>query len=188
MIEVSKDVTIGPDRSASRVLSLDPRIGRTGFACFEGSLMVDWGMKTVPFGLPSDKATKRAVVVGMALIDGCTPDVLLLPRPRRDGANRSERVCEVIDALSREARRRGIIVQAFTSREVRDALAVRCGRPLPNKAAVSRALAEVYPELKAYLLRPRRTYDVEEYYGPLINAVGMYCAWRGKPVVETKAA
>ena len=145
-------------------------------------------MKTVPLAVPSDKAVRRAVGVGISLIDGCTPDVLLVPRPRRDGAHRSDRVCEVIEALSRDARHRGITVQAFTSREVKNYLAVRCGRRLPNKAAVSQVLAELYPELRPYILRHRRAYDVEGYNSPLINAVGMYCAWRGNPEVETKAA
>ena len=161
------------------MLSLDPRIRRTGVACFEGLLLIDWGIRALKGGLPPAVATKRTIITAMALLDRYSPEILLVPRVGRDGVRRSKHVRDILQAVVKEARRRGIVVQMVTTREVKETLAAKSGERPANKQETSRILTERYPELKPRLLRARRLYDPEQYHAPLIDAVGMFLAWRG---------
>ena len=170
----------GEQTRAAQTLVLDPRIRRVGFAYFEAAILLDWGVRNVRNGEPKTRSARVIVPHLVRMLDEFEPAILLVPAVGTGGTRRSVPVQETVDAIVREARGRGIVVNAVTDRDVTCTFrSVVAGRM--TKHTIAKVVAKWFPELGPRLPRPRRLWEPERHGTPMFNAVAMYRAWQGLP-------
>ena len=167
---------------AVRTLTIDPRIRRIGFASFDAALLEDWGVRNIRSQTPAVRVRRLLIPSLIRMLDRFEPAVLLIPDVRPGAVRRSQHVCETIQAVVREALRRGIVVHSITDAQVKKAFQRPNGRG-PNKQKINHLLVEWFPELQASLPEARRLWESERYFTPLFDAIARYCAWQGVPEI-----
>jgi len=170
----------GEQTRAARTLAIDPHIRRIGFCYFDAAVLLDWGVKNVRNGDPATRSGRVLVPYLVRMLDEYEPEVLLVPAVHPGGARRSVPVQETVEAIVREARRRGVIVNAQTDEDVNATFrSVVKGRL--NKRGINTVLVRWFPELKPMLPRSRQLWEPEQYFTPMFHAIAVYCAWQGLP-------
>lgn len=169
------EITNAKNRDASTVIAIEPRTKRFGFACMQAGELLDWGLQVIRVKSRSEHVIAARVA---GLLEKYSPDVVVLPLVGVGGDYRGQRVIALVEAISREAARRGIAVQRLAAQTVQDRFAKRYGSRLRNKTELRLLVTSQFPELQAYALRTRRTWDSEQHYAPLFAAVAMAIAWR----------
>ena len=163
----------------TRILALEIRARRVGFAVLEGSHhLLDWGTKRW-------KADGNAVKYLAARIDPLlfhySPSVVVL----KDigSKSRAKRKATIADAR-RNLLKRAISVSMVKPAEVRLAFIQSGGR---NKFQIASAVAQMFPELKWRLPAKRRPWQAEPYNSAMFDAVALafthwkrYCQGRRK--------
>ena len=170
----------GEQTRAARTLAIDPHIRRIGFAYFEAAILLDWGVKNVRNGDLATRSGRVLVPYLVRMLDEFEPEVLLVPDVRPGGTRRSAPVLETVEAVVREAHRRGLVVHALTDGDVTATFRpVVKGRT--KKRSVNDVIVKWFPELKPMLPRERRLWDPEQYFTAMFHAIALYCAWQGLP-------
>lgn len=163
-------------------MTIDPRTRRIGFASFDGAMLDNWGVRNIRSQTPAVRVKRLLVPFLILMLDRFKPAVLLVPDVRPGGVRRSEHVRETIQAVVKEALRRGIVVHSITDAQVKKAFQQRIG-PGPNKQKINRLLVQWFPALQLSLPKARQIWDSERYFTPLFDAIARYCAWQGVPEV-----
>lgn len=166
--------------SALRVLAVDPRIRRIGFTFVANRELQDWGVRNVRKGEPAVRLRQLAIPLLIGLLDRFEPQVLLVPDTKTGSVRRSALAQVAIEAVVREAKRRGIVVHGVTAAEITNAFRDISGSERVNRHAINLVIVARFPELTVAMPRARRDYDEEPYFGPLFYAASLYVTWRSR--------
>lgn len=167
-----------------RVLALDPRRTKIGFAYFCDANLEDWGGRIIRSGLLRDRTDAVSVGKIVRLLEEFQPEAIVLPNTAERSFKRSRFVKAVIRAAANEAWSRQIRVSTVTAGKVRrvfDQVRPGGGR---NQQAINAIIAEWFPPLQARLPRKRKLWETERWATPMFTAVALWCAWRGLPVAR----
>jgi len=149
-----------------RILALEIRLRRVGFAVFEGSdHLLDWGIERWRPGVDPVLATMRRIG---PLFDLYSPRVVVLKH--LNGARKARRRKRVIEAVMRRLASRAVEVRTLKRSDVRNAF---IGSANHNKYQIAATIAEMYPELRRKLPPRRKTYQPERYNAVIFDAVAL---------------
>ncbi len=117
------------------------------------------------------------------LLDYYTPHAILFPEIKTTGTRpRSDKSADVLQALRREANKRGSAVHVLSNVDVKKWLVKPDGTAPKNQRDINREVIRRYPELVAAVPRPRtKPWHEEQHFTPLFNAVAMYLAFERQP-------
>ena len=178
---------IAPQR-LGRVLSIEPRTERIGWAFFQDGELSDCRIKTIRAEKPSVRVTTLTLPYLVELLDDFCPHALLVPRIKGAGTRRrSPQVAKAIRGVVGEAVRRGIAVHVVSNDILKKSFRQPNGAPARNLQDIHDAVLDQFPELTVMVPRPRlKIYESERYFTPLFNAVAMYLAWQNEPSPTAK--
>ncbi len=152
----------------SRILAIDPGTRQMGFAILENGMLRAHGVKVIRKARSPQEALNRAKMEMTSLIEDFRPGVLVIEQTFI-GRNRNAALLKVLcDEIKTLAMRHRIKVLAFAPSTVRK---VVCGSGRADKAAVAKAVAARYPELKAFLFKDRKW--KEAFHANMFDAVAL---------------
>ena len=139
------------------VLAFDLRHRRFGYAVFQGHrTLLEWGQRVYPaVGEAERDLAQRRIA---KLLDGFTPDLILLKQERWDRGHADQHLSFPLTALQTEAQRYRIPIRLIPESSVRSAFAVFGCRTKPDIAAT---LASLFPELLRSIPPPRKAWQAE---------------------------
>ena len=152
-----------------RILAIDLRLRRFGYAIFEGpDRLLDWGVYFFPPEVEGGAivASKR---VG-DLMRLFTPSVIVIKKADRGSASRGSGLTPILKAIRRESSVRSIPVCLIRRKDVRRAFRVFQGN---NKHENAAALTQIFPELLWKLPPKRKFYDGEHPRLILFDAIAV---------------
>jgi len=158
-----------------RVLAIDPITRGFGFAVLDGPrLLVDWGVRATK---PSPKPVERSLREIAALLEGYSPDRVvvedcLAARSRR--GRRSQRLIERIVTLTGE---RGILVRRISRAGLHRAFAPDHAR---TKYQIALATVRRFPELAVRLPPIRKPWMSEPAQMGVFDAVAFALTFYGR--------
>jgi len=147
--------------SRRRVLAVDVRAQRIGFALFEEESLIDWGGRIVRPEKVPDRERER---IDQFLIE-YSPEVLVL-RTVRNSTQDRQRLTTLIAAA---AARLQIRVESIGSKEIKRAFAVMH----KNKYSAAAAVAERFPALAPLCPLPRKIWQSEPYRVTVFDAAAL---------------
>jgi|SRR5579872_841111 len=159
-IEKEYSLTSNEETDEVRLLALEIRPKKAGFAVFEGSTLLDWGVTRYGADTP---ASRR---IG-SLLDRHRPDVVVTRwRPR---LKHSRTGASVVESIKRGAQRRSILVRILDALQIRTFFKQRGCR---SKHTTAVLLAEWFPELAWRVPPKRKAWESEPHNALLFDAVG----------------
>src|SRR6266849_5467709 len=153
-----------------RVLAIDPTHRGFGYVIFEGpDFLIDWGVRHAEGPL-----TKASIAAAAELITHYHPRIMLLEDVAAKGCRRCRRVRELVEALDRYGRERGLTV-----RKVAQARVKRTFLPLGirNKNQMARFVAARFPELTRSLPPERKSWMSEDLRMAIFDAAALALAF-----------
>jgi hypothetical protein len=150
-----------------RILALDIRPQRFGYAVFEGSKrLLDCGANAFPPGgeIGAVVAAKRAV----ALIELFHPSAIVVRKDYRTTTHTSRSVDPILKSLRREARLRSLPLSIMKSTEISKGFRLFRAR---TKYEMAVALTGIFPELIWKLPSKRRTWEPEPHVMVVFGAI-----------------
>jgi hypothetical protein len=157
-----------------RILSLSPGPQLIGYAYFEGNRLIECGIKNNADG----PVEWRIFEKGLKIIDDLTnlfrPEILILPalEDNRRRINRERFIKAVRTILGDHY----LILTFCSSVEVK-----RCfSRMLDERPTIrnmAAALGEMFPQIKCLIPRRRQTYDSQDYWTLMFDAIARWLAW-----------
>lgn len=153
-----------PSKSGSdgfRLLALEIRPQKAGFAMFEGSALLDWGVTRYGKDTPPSRR------IG-ALVDLHGPSVIVTRR--RPRLNHSQTGASVVESIKRGAQRRSIHIRSLDANQIR---AFFKQRGCDTKHATIALLAEWFPELTLRVPPKRKLWQSEPHNALLFDAVAI---------------
>jgi hypothetical protein len=153
-----------PANEDERIIAIDLRSSRFGFAVFEGpQRLLDWGIKNFRQGVNAVQIPAE-VKLGN-LMDEFLPSAVVLMK--RDAETKGRAAMR--DGLLREAEKRRIAVHFLSPREVKIAF-VGSNR---NKYAVAAAVIKQFPELASRRPGQRKIWKPEDYVIKIFDAAAL---------------
>jgi hypothetical protein len=137
---------------------------------FEGSdFLIDWGVRQVEG--PKNKASTAAAA---ELVTRYHPRIMVLEDVAAKGCRRCRRVRELVDALDRYSRERGLTVRKVTQARVK-----RTFFPLGirNKNQMARFIAAKFPELAPWVPPERKPWMSEDERMAIFDGAAMTLAF-----------
>jgi len=137
-----------PERRWRRILAIDPGTRHMGMAVLEGDRLAYYGVKRIPArGSPHERLTEGKRIVEDMIRD-FSPDVLAYEKTfiakSRSGALLNVLADEIVELATRWK----LKTQGFAPSTIKKRIA---GSGRASKREVAQAVAEIYPELRAYL-------------------------------------
>ena len=155
-----------------RILAIDPTHRGFGYVIFEGpDFLIDWGVRNVEG--PKNKASTAAAA---ELITRYHPRIMVLEDVTAKGCRRCRRVRELVGALDRHGRERGLTVRKIAHTRVKQtflALGIR------NKNQMARFIAARFPELVRSLPPERKPWMSEDARMAIFDAAAFALASLG---------
>jgi hypothetical protein len=149
----------------TRVFALDPTTKGFGFAVFELPFrLIDWGLARIA----GDKHAS-ALASFERLLNRFRPDVVVLEDADAPGSRRRPRVRELIAALVKLAKARGVAVETVARIAV-----LKCFSSedkTATKHTIARRLTQQFPELQTKLPPPRKVYESEDERMSIFDAL-----------------
>ena len=163
MAEGQTHIENGPRLFSNRtdavlLLALEIRAKKAGFALFQRSALLDWGMTC------SGKATPAIRRIG-SLLDLHSPTMIVIRRPR---LKHSQAGASNVEKIKRGAKRRSIPVQSLDAYRIH---AFFKQRGCSNKHQIGLFLAERFPELASRVPPKRKLWQSEPHNALLFDAV-----------------
>ena len=160
-------------------MSIDPRARRVAHAYFNRGELKECDQRTFRESKLNVRAQRRIIPYLVQVLDQYAPHAILVPEVKPVGArHRSQFGGQVIEALTKEATKRGIAVHVVASKTVKEAFRDWDGKSVRDRDTLFRMLVQRVPELLSMLPDPReKPWTPEGYFTPLFNAVAMYLAW-----------
>ncbi len=147
-----------------RVLALDVRPHRLGYAVFETSAQLI-GFGVTRFDSPHAGALRVAALAGRF-----SPTTVVLRKIGRRSTRNRPRTKAVLRLISQQARRSSIHVTTVSNRQVRFSLGNDRTRTKHQSASL---LASAFPELVWKLPQPRKTWQPESWNLLIFDAVAL---------------
>jgi hypothetical protein len=157
----------------TRILAIDPTTKGFGYVILDlPSHLVAWGMAHV-------KGEKRtgAIFRFEALLDQFRPDAVVLEDTTAQGSRRYPRVRDLLEALGKIARERGIPVQTVSRLAV---IAHFSKDETATKHSIATTLAGAFPELAEKVPRKRKIYQSEDERISVFDALSLALTFAGK--------
>jgi hypothetical protein len=158
----------------TRILALDPTTKGFGYA------VLDLPLRLVAWGMAHIEGEKRsgAILRFEALLDQFRPDAVVLEDTTAQGSRRYPRVRDLLDALAKVARERGIQVQSVSRLVV---IAYFSSKDEPaTKHSIAKTLAVAYPELAERVPKKRKTWQSEDERIAVFDALSLAVTFAGK--------
>lgn len=147
-----------------RIIAIDLRSSRFGFAVFEGrNRLLDWGIKNFRQGVNAVRIPADIKLGG--LMDEFLPNAVVLMERETETMCRAR----MREGLLRQAKKRSIDVHFLSPREVKSAF-VGSNR---NKYAVAAAVIERFPELASRRPGERKIWKPEDYVMKIFDATAL---------------
>lgn len=155
------------------VLSLDLRHRRFGYAAFQGQrMLLEWGQRYYPaVGDVEREIAQRRI---SKLLNGITPDLILLKQERWDRAHHDIHLANPLAALQSEADRHSIPIRLIRENTIRATFEVFGCRTKPDIAA---AVASLFPELLRIVPPQRKAWQTEHARMSIFDAVALGVAY-----------
>jgi len=151
-----------------RIVAIDLRPSRFGFAVFEGpERLLDWGVKNFRQGVNAVRIPTN-VKLG-ELMDEFSPKIVVLLKRDTDTKNRAS----MREQLLREAEKRRIAVRFLSPLALKSAF-VGSNR---NKHTIASAVIERLPELASRRPGPRKIWKPEDYRLRIFDAASLGLAY-----------
>jgi hypothetical protein len=151
----------------TRIFALDPTTKGFGYAILELPFrLVAWGVASV-----SGDKYAGALARFTKLLDHSQPHAVVLEDPDAPGSRRRHRVRQLIEALVKVARERGIAVYTVARKAVLDRFSSQDAPA--TKYSIAQALADRFPELAAKLPPHRKAYMSQDERMAIFDAVGL---------------
>lgn len=131
----------------SRILGLDPGTQEMGYALLEGDVVVDFGVRTLPYGLMVHDLLLEAEAVLDELLARYRPDLFVIEHTFYIKTRRGAILRIMVSELKRLARDRGVRVVSYMPTAVKKAVA---GHGHASKGEVAATLTRRWPALERY--------------------------------------
>jgi hypothetical protein len=155
------------DNIPTRIFALDPTTKGFGYAVFELPFrLVEWGLTRV-----AGEKHAGAILRFEKLLARFRPDAVVLEDAEAPGSRRQPRVRQLIKALTKIARDRGIAVYTLARSAV-----LKCfssDENVATKHSIARHLAERFPELAGQLPPPRKPWQTEHERMSVFDALAL---------------
>jgi len=162
----------------TRILAVDVRSSRLGFAVFEVPIrLLDWGKRSLGSG---DSCSKSIAW----LLRRFGVSFVVIRRIRSGGRRDTLRVRQAQRIIRREARRRSVLVVMLSER-VFSGFFRRYERH--RKFEIAALMGGVFPEIMWILPRPRKCYEPESSRMSVFDAVALGVAFLGTTVDDESA-
>ena len=171
--------------SASRILAIDLRLERFGYAVFEGpNRLIDWGVCLYGSSGAPTAARKRLA----PLLKQFRPTTIVVGIALRENALGRYGVRRILAAIRREALAHATPIQVVAKSEVRKAFHFLHAK---TKHQVATVVAQLFPELRWKLPPKRKLWQKEHYRIVIFEAVAVgHVYWHQldvhSPMVEGK--
>ena len=158
------------NRRKERVLALDVRSSRVGFALFEGrDELVDFGARSYARRYGPLGATARKQLI--RLLNLHLPSLIVFRSAFTGSKSTRARVRLVVELLRRIAKSRSVRLRFLSRKKVKSFF---WAQALANKYAVAAHLADRYPDLAWKLpLAQRKPWQPEPYQMPIFDAAAV---------------
>lgn len=152
--------------SSKRVLAIDPISRGFGFAVLEGpDRLIDWGVVHVV----ADKHRGCLRIIGQ-LIDQYSPDFVAAENVTTPGSRRGVRVRKLVAALQTLAQDDRVTFRRISRRQIRRAFSTSGAG---TKHQIATIIADLFPELRSRLPRPRKCYESADDRMAIFGAVAL---------------
>jgi len=162
-----------------RILALDLRHRRLGYAVFEGHrTLLDWGVRIYPAN--GDAETALAVKRLNALVELFTPEVIVVKKERWEQSNTDSGVTPVIKAVSMVATSRSIPIQLVPQTDLMAAF-----NPLGyhTREEIADALTRIFPELTWHLPPKRKVWQSQHPRMTVFDAIALgFTYWQARGI------
>ena len=155
----------------ARQLALEVRSQRWAFVVFQGSTLLDLGVRNVPQRPSEKRAGIRRLVFLLQLY---VPSVVVVRRTRRTREESSKRAAQTFVRIREEIERRSIPFISLDRTHVRNVFASLGCR---TKHEIAATVAERFPELRPRLPRPRKPWDKERKRVAIFDAIATAIAF-----------
>jgi hypothetical protein len=157
---VEGQTRVEKEGEALRLLALEIRPQKAGFAVFEGATLLDWGVRD--YG-PTPAFRRIGTLLSLY-----APSVIVIRR--RHYLKHGDTVARVVQSIKRGAQRKSISVQSLDAHRIR---AFFKQQGCESKHAASTLLAEWFPELAWKLPPERKPWQPEPHNTLLFDAVAI---------------
>ncbi len=150
-----------------KILAVDPGTKHMGIAAFEGTELVDYGVKTIRQGSEQIILAHLEEVVAR-LIREKKPDYFVLERNTFSQIRQNFRLTLVVSKMKHIAKKQGILVYEYDPRTIRKEI---CNDGNASKIRVAQTVVISFDELKPFLQSNKKW--VLRYYLNLLDAVAV---------------
>ena len=154
-------------RNKLKILSLDPGTKHLGFAVFEDTELVDYGVKSIRQGSKSS-ILQHIDAITNRWIKTLDPDYLVLEKNVFSQIQYNLRLIMVVRRIQKIAEKHGVRHYEYGPRTIRKEV---CNDGNANKRRVSEVLITYFPELIAYIKSDKAW--VIRYYQNMFDAVAV---------------
>jgi hypothetical protein len=158
-----------------RILAIDLRPRRFGYAVFEGSrFLLDWGANSYPSsGDPEGTVAAKRLA---ALLRFSTPSAVVVKKERWESAETDSVVRPVVEATTRETSARSIPIYLIGQNELASTFrSLEC----ETKYEIASVLTRFFPELLWKLPPPRQIWESEHPRMTMFDAVAVgFTYWK----------
>jgi hypothetical protein len=152
-----------------RILAVDARRSRFGYALFEGpTRLLDWGASEIPPGSANRTSIMMASKRVAPLLKLGHPALVVVRRPRRGKKESATATAPIVKAFLREATERQIRVCLMSRREILQAFRVLRGS---TKDEIAIVLAGIFPELLTRLPPKKKAWQSERHSMIVFDAI-----------------
>jgi len=130
-----------------KILAIDPGTKHMGFAAFEGTELVDYGVKTIRQGSESIIFQHLEEIINR-LIKEKKPDYFVMERNSFSQIKQNFRLTLAISKMKHIAKRYGIPVYEYNPKTIRKEI---CNDGNASKIRVAQAIVTSFDELKVYI-------------------------------------
>jgi len=152
------------------ILSIQPDGQRLGYAVFKDASLKAFGTKNLGKGTLGHRIHRIAMPFFRSMVREHEPDLIVLPHPtvrRGTGRNRFLR------ALRYELDRAPCATKSISRNEIKLSFGSVLKLKRPSKDRIMKALAEWFPNLLLYLPKPRRSWEPQDYWYRMFDAVSL---------------
>jgi len=168
-------------RNKIRILSLDPGTKHLGFAVFEDTDLVDYGIKSIRQG-SKNIILEHIDEIFDRWIQTINPDYLVLEKNQFSQIQNNLRLMIAIGHLKKSAKKKNIRCYEYDPRTIRKLI---CNDGNATKKRVSEALVTYFPELIAYI-KSDKVWRVK-YYQNMFDAVAVGMAFIKQHINSTQS-
>jgi len=174
-MEISK----APPHLNQRLLAVEVRPQRIGFAVFEGpDRLLDWGVRDASENVRPPELIGKKIGI---LMDLYLPSATVVRQRRVRSARLCRRIETATRVIRREARQRAIKFHTLASQVVQRSFANSA-----TKHEIASRLVERFPELSWKLPTKRKVWKSEDYGMVIFDAAAAGLAFFGQPPASVK--